>query len=101
MVSLERCMGSLRFQQIEADRARLGALDSAAVADRLLGVLMLQKRHSRTVEDPGKYGPAVGRAHVDHPYRRNARARWLDEEQARYLATLDAAPELAFRRAQE
>src|SRR6516164_6048357 len=43
MVSLERCTAALRFDEIEADRARFRALGANAMADGLFRVL----RHER------------------------------------------------------
>src|SRR5687768_7380467 len=100
-------MRSLRLDEIEADRARLGTFGPDAVPGCLLGLLRRKvlsatlARSCSKKRDPGKLSPAVRCAHVDHPHRRNAGARWLDEKQARHLATLDAAPELAFCRDQE
>src|SRR6266568_9398339 len=37
--SLDRCMGSLRLEDVETDRARLRAAGPDPMADRLLGVL--------------------------------------------------------------
>src|SRR2546430_9554480 len=40
----------------------------------------------------------ICRTHIDDPHRLNASSRWLDAEEARALAALDAAPEFLFRR---
>jgi hypothetical protein len=45
-------------------------------------------------KNAGEFGPAVRRTHVEHPDGLDARPRWLDPEQARRVAGLDAAPEL-------
>src|SRR5215204_6305930 len=59
-----------------------------------LGLLMLDKGWSGSAVDGGELGPGVRFAHVDRPHRFDARPRWLDPEEARGLAGLDAAPEL-------
>ena len=75
------------------------------MADRLLGVfrhqafklglgfLVLKIRSAGCPEYAGELGPGIGRAHVDDPHRLDARPRRFNAEQARGLATLDAAPE--------
>lgn len=60
---LDRCMGCLRNQSLEADRAGLGTLGLDPVARRLLGVLRyerLQVRLGRFVLAMGLSGPRVG-----------------------------------------
>ncbi len=52
-------------------------------------------------EDIGKFRPAVGGAHVDHPDGLHARPRRLDAEQSRRLAALHTPPELFLRRQKE
>ena len=49
----------------------------------------------------GEFGPGIGRAHIDDPYRLDSWPRRLDSEQARGLAILDAAPELLLRGQQQ
>src|SRR5499427_7693168 len=78
--------------------------------DRLLGVLwheafelrlrvlMLQMGLACAPKYAGEFGPGIGRIHVDDPHRLNASSRWLDAEEARALAALDASPEFLFRR---
>ena len=79
------------------------------MADRLLGVfrhqafqlglgfLVLEKGAAGRAEYAGELGPGIGRAHVDDPHRLDPWPRRLNAEQARGLATLDAAPELFLR----
>src|ERR1700719_5413036 len=43
MESLDRCMGGLRLQHVEADRARLRAASPDAVADGLLRIFRNQR----------------------------------------------------------
>src|SRR5215207_4911948 len=59
-----------------------------------LGLLMLDKGWSGSAVDGGELGPGVRFAHVNRQHRLDARPRWLDAEEARGLAGLDAAPEL-------
>src|SRR5262245_4000322 len=63
-----------------------------------LGVLMLEVGLSCAAKDVGEFRPGVGRAHVHDPHRLNASSWWLDAEEARALAALNAAPEFLFRR---
>src|SRR6516164_741072 len=63
-----------------------------------LGVLMLEMGLACAPKYAGEFGPGIGRIHVDDPHRLNASSRWLDAEEARALAALDAAPEFLFRR---
>src|SRR3984893_9868386 len=66
-----------------------------------LGILMLEVGLSGAAKDVGEFRPGIGRAHVHDPHRLNAGWRWLDAEEARALAALDAAPEFLFRGQQE
>src|SRR6266404_9233530 len=104
--SLERCMASLQFKQIEADGARFRAFGADAMSDCLFGilghealqfdlcVLMLQKCGSGLAKDCGEFRPGVGRTHIDDANGLDAGSRRLGKEQARELAALDTAPEL-------
>src|SRR5467141_4273080 len=104
--SLERCMASLQFEQIEADGAGFRALGADAMPDCLLGilghealqfdlgVLMLQKWCSGLTKHRGEFRPGIGGTHIDDANGLDAGSRRLSTEQARGLATLDAAPEL-------
>src|SRR5689334_13241950 len=90
MVSLERCIGPLPLDHIEAHRAGLRALGANAVSERLLGVpghQALEFRLGLLVLDEGvpgapehgcKLGPSIRAAHVDDADRRQARPRRLD-----------------------
>src|SRR5262245_57850988 len=62
------------------------------------GVLMLEVGLACAPKYAGEFGPGIGRAHVHDPHRLKASSRWLDAEEARALAALDAAPEFLFRR---
>src|SRR5215813_8883986 len=75
----------------------LGVLWHEALELRL-GVLMLEMGLACAPKYAGEFGPGIGRIHVDDPHRLNASSRWLDAEDARALAALDAAPEFLFRR---
>ena len=66
-----------------------------------LGPLMLEEGRAGGAEYAGEFRPGIGRAHVDDPDSLDPRPRRLDAEQARGLATLDAAPELLLRGQQE
>src|ERR1700680_719400 len=93
--SLHRCMGHLRFQNIEADGASLRAASPDAMADALFGILgeeplelrlgpfVFDVRLARPAEDTGEFGPAVRGAHVDHPDSLDAGPGRLDAEKSR------------------
>src|SRR6516225_4094837 len=78
------------------------------MADRLFGILrhehlqlglrplMIQERLPGAAEQPGEFGPRIRRAHVNDPNRLDPGLWRLDTEEARGLATLYTAPELAF-----
>ena len=66
-----------------------------------LGLLVLEEGGAGRAEHAGELGPGIGRAHVDDPHRLDPWPRRLDAEEARGLATLDAAPELLLRGQQE
>ncbi|MGY4237907.1 hypothetical protein ACVIIW_006854 [Bradyrhizobium sp. USDA 4449] len=101
-------MDALHLNPIEAVRAGFGALGAKAMADRFLGVLghqLLELGLGPLVLAMGRagpqiarrtLGPQIGRGHVDHLDRCEPRPRSLDVEQDRWLAALDAAPELSF-----
>src|SRR5262249_8954205 len=60
--------------------------------------LMLQKGLSGGTEDSGKFGPGIRAAHVADPGGFDPRLRGFDAKEARGVATLDTAPELALGR---
>src|SRR5215207_8888084 len=111
--SLDRCMTALHDHEVEADRPGLRALGPDPMAIRFLGVLrherlelalsllMLDKGWSRSAIDARELGPGVRLTHVDRPHRLDARPRWLNAEEARGLAGLDAAPEFLLGREQK
>src|SRR6185437_4151007 len=107
MVSLERCIGSL--PEIEVDGAGFRAFGLETMAGGLpgvlrhqflqagLGLLMFLVRGPGPPIAGGKFGPAVGAAHVDDldgfqpgPWRLDAKQFWG-------VAVLDTAPELLLR----
>src|SRR4051794_20834492 len=102
-------MDDLRLQEVEAHRARLGALASNAVSNCLLRILghqglelalspfMVEEGLAGVPEQTGKFAPGVRGAHVDNADSLNARSGRLGVDQVRGLAGLDAAPELLFR----
>src|SRR5260370_10645843 len=104
--SLDRCMGCLHAQDIEAHGSGFRPLGPNPMADRLLGVfrhqalelglgaLVFKKGRAGPAKHTGKLGPGIGRTHVDDANGRDARPRRLDAKQPRGLAALDAAPEL-------
>src|SRR5450755_164039 len=104
--SLDRCMGCLLAQDIEAHRPGLRPFGPNPMTDGLLGVfrheafelgfgaLVLEKGRPGPTEHPGHLSPGVGRAHIDDPNGRDAGPGRLDPEQARRLAALHTAPEL-------
>src|ERR1700719_1978696 len=79
--SLDRCMGCLLAQDIEAHGPGFRTLSPNAMPDRLLGVfrhqslefglgaLVLQKSRPGPAKHPGKLGPSIGRAHIDDANR--------------------------------
>src|ERR1700716_3463473 len=70
--SLERCITSLHFKEVEADGAGFRALGAQAMPYRLLGVLghqpfqfglgvlVLEKRGSGLAKHSGKFRPGIG-----------------------------------------
>src|SRR6476646_253519 len=66
-----------------------------------LGVLMLEVGLACALKHTGEFGPGIRRTHIDDPHRLDAGPGWLDAEDARALAALDAAPEFLFRRQKE
>src|SRR6516165_2665368 len=56
---------------------------------------MLQKGWSGAAEETGKFGPGIRVAHIDNSDCLDPGLRWLDPEEARRFAALDATPELA------
>src|SRR6266403_4302270 len=87
--SLDRGMGRLRLQHVEAHRARFRALCSHAVPDGLLGILghqsfefafgpfVVEKGLPRVAEERCELGTGIRRAHVDDADSLNARPRGL------------------------
>src|SRR5262245_35859485 len=75
----------------------LGVLRHKAFELRL-GVLMLEVGLACAPKHTGEFGPGIRRTHIDGPHRLDASSRWLDAEEARALAALDAAPEFLFCR---
>src|SRR5438067_2359340 len=77
------------------------------MADRLFGIvrhqrfqlcpraLMVEKGLSGGAEDSGKLGPGIRAAHVDDPDGFDPRVWRLNTKEARRLAALATAPELA------
>src|SRR5215218_10152983 len=59
-----------------------------------LGLLMLDAGWPRPAIHGRELGPGVGLAHVGRPHRFDPCPGWLNAEEARGLAGLDAAPEL-------
>src|SRR6266511_6123519 len=66
-----------------------------------LGILMLEVSLARASKHAREFRPGIVCAHIDDPQRLNASSRWLDAEEARALAVLDAAPEFLLRRQKE
>src|ERR1700751_436933 len=107
IVSLERCIAVLRLDQVKAHRPRFRAFRLHPMTERLLGVLrdealefglgflVIEKGLPGGAEDRRELGPGVRAGHVDDAHRRKPRARRGNPEQARGLALLDTAPELA------
>src|SRR5450631_2240076 len=87
IVSLDRCMGCLLAQDIEAHGPGFRALRPNPMPDGLLGVfgheplqlrlgaLVLQKSRSGAAKYPGNLRPGIGRAHIDAANGRYARPR--------------------------
>src|SRR3974390_363378 len=111
--SLERCMGGLRVQEIQAHRAGPRTLGPDTMTDGLFGVLghesfelcpgllMLEVGVAGASEHVGKFRPRIGRAHVDDPHRLDPGSGRGPEEEAGGLAALHATPELFLCRKQE
>src|SRR5262245_50082337 len=91
--SLDRCMGGLRRQNVEAHRPRFRSLCPHPMPDRLLGVLrhqrlelalralMVEKGFPGVAEERCELGPRVRRAHIDNADGLNAGARRLGIDQ--------------------
>ena len=103
MVSLERCIGGLRFQEVEADgpgfRLARRPCPMASLASEPVSSVHLWRPHApggqRVSWDKWQsMRPAVGRTHIDDANSLQSWPRWLDPEEARGLAGLHAAPEL-------
>src|SRR5438046_5151557 len=111
--SLDRCMGGLRRQDVEAHRPRFRPLGPHPMPDRLLGVLrhkglelalrtlVVEKRLPGVAQQRCELGPRIRRAHIDDADRLDARPWRLGHDEARYFAGLDAAPKLLFGRDQD
>src|SRR5271157_604447 len=107
MLSLDRCMASLRSEKIETDRPRLRSLGANAVAGGFLRVLrhqglelglrpfVVEKGGTGGAEEAGELRPRIGLAHVNDPNRIDPRPRRLEAIGPRGLAGLNAAPEPA------
>src|ERR1700733_3415113 len=105
--SLDPCMARLHVEKIEADRARLGAFGANAVSRGFLGILghqpfqlclgalVFEEGGAGGAEQTGEFGPGIGFAHVDDPYRLDSRLRGFGAERSRWFAGLDAAPEVS------
>src|SRR5262249_48516903 len=110
--SLDRCMGGLCLEDVEAHRARSRALPSHPVSDRLLGVfghqgfelafcpLVLEECLPRVAKQGCKLGPGIRGAHVHAADRLYAGPRRLGVDQVRWLTRLYTAPEFLFGRDQ-
>src|SRR5260370_18033733 len=104
--SLDRCMGCLHAQDIEAHGSGFRPLGPNPMPDGLLGVfrhqalelglvaLVFKKRRAVPPKHPGKFGPGIGRAHVNDANGSDPRPRRLGAQQPRRLGALAAAPEL-------
>src|SRR5262249_29463138 len=111
--SLDRCMAALEFQDIDSHRPRFRPFRPNAVPGRLFGVLRHQSFElglGNLVSQMGlasvrksweESGPSFWEPLAHDPPRLDAGARWFGAEEARRLATLNAAPELLFRRQKE
>src|SRR5262249_42824428 len=111
--SLNRCMAALHVQDIDRHRPRFRPFCPDAVPGCLLGVFrhqsfelglsvfVLEVGLSRAPKDAGEFGPRVRRAHVHDPHGFDPGPWWFGAEKPRGFATLDAAPEVPFRRQKE
>ena len=105
IVSLDRCMTSLRFEEIEADCAQdFRALGPNPVSNCLLGVLQhetlsAQVERSVMVQKGLPCIVRMANSRIEAPYRRCGPPRswvWAAQlSEARGLAAFDATPELA------
>src|SRR3954463_13858488 len=105
MFSLERCMPALHRHNVEADRTGLRPLRPNPMPERLLRVLrhqhlefglgfvVLHGRGPRPAVHRRELRPGVRPAHINRPYRLDSGPRWVDPEETRGLADLDAPPE--------
>src|SRR5262249_48506767 len=107
--SLDRCMDSLRREDVKAYRPRFRPLPSHPMPNRLLGILrhqrlelalralVVEKSFPGVAEEPCELRPRIRRAHIDNADGLDARLWRLGHDEMRDLAGLDAAPELLFR----
>src|SRR5215211_1136216 len=105
-VSLDRGMGGLRVEHIEAYRPRFRAPRFHAVPDGLPGILghqgfelafgpfVVEKGAPRVAEERGELGPGIRRAHIDDADGIDTRPRRLGIDEVGRGAGLDATPEL-------
>src|SRR5262252_2427692 len=90
ILSLQHCIAILRFEQIETDGTRFGALGADAVADRLFGILrhqglelgfgllVFEMRPPGAGEDRRKFRPGIGGGHIHDTNRLKPRPGRLD-----------------------
>src|SRR5262249_4034219 len=109
-VSLDRGMGRLRLQHIEAHRARFRPLGFDAMSNGLLSVfghqgfetalgpLVIEKSAPGVAEDCGEFRPGIRCAHIDDADGLDARTRRLSQDEVGDFARLYTAPEFLFRR---
>src|ERR1700686_284074 len=95
MDGLDLCTAALHAEDIKAHRARLRALGTNAMPDRLLGILrhqalqfrfglfMFEMGRTRPREGSGELRPGIRRAHVDDADRLDSRLWRLDPEKPR------------------
>src|SRR5262245_52125542 len=108
-VSLERGMGCLCLENVEAHGAGFRTFSPHAVTDRFLrvfghqrlelalGAFMIEKGRARVAVQRCKLSPGVRRGHIHDPHSFNARPRRLRIDEVWRLTELHAAPEFLFR----
>src|ERR1700722_5728718 len=111
--SLDWCTGCLHVQDFEAHGSGFRPFGPDAMPDGFLGVfrhqalqfglgaLVLEKSRPGPAKHAGKLAPGIGRAHVDAAHGFDPRPWRLNAEQSRFVAALNAAPELLLSCEQE
>src|ERR1700722_11371665 len=106
MEPLDCCMAILSIQEVKGDGPGFGAVGAHPVSNCSLRVLrhkafqlslsalVFEKSQVCSSKRAGEFCPGIGSAHIDSTDRCYPGLRWLDAEEGRRLAALNAAPKL-------